>query len=293
MFSFDARTVAPQTALEPVPVNWYKVVITKSNVKPTKNDVNQAYLELVMTIIEGQFKDRQLYVNLNIFNQSQQAVEIAYKQLSAICHVVGQYNVQAQQNAPDNTTPMLHNIPFMAYVVVGTGTNGPNNNVKGFKDIAGNDPGKQGQNQGGTQQPQGGQPGPGFGAQPQPGQGQPGATWNGPQGGTAPGGQYPNGAPQGGQPQQQPQYANPNPNPQQPNNAGWSTGPAPQGQPVQTPQFQPPPPNQQQPQAQPQYAPPGGQQPQGQPQYQQPQPGTFQPGNAPQGGPAGAAPWSR
>jgi len=311
MFSFDARTVAPQTAMEPVPLGWYKCIIVKSNIKPTKNDTSQAFLELVLKIIEGQFADRQVYINLNIFNQSQQAVEIAYKQLSAICHVIGQYNVQAQQNAPDMTTPMLHNIPFMAYIVVGTGTNGPNNNVKGFKDIAGNDPGKQGQ----AQTIPGGAP-QGFGAQPQPGQAQPGGTWAGPQGGMAPGGNMPYGgaAPQqqgggwpggGPQPQQQPnpqpQYQQPNPAPQ--GNGGWSTGPA---QPQATPNYQPPPPNQQ-PQQPQQFAQPQPQQaqpqqpqyqqaaPQGQPQYQQPQPGQFQPqqGPGPQGGPAGAAPWSR
>lgn len=144
-FNFDARTVAPAIGLEPVPEGWYKVVARKSNMKPTKAG-DGGYLELVLEVIEGAFTGRQLFWNLNLFNQSQQAVEIAYKQLSAVCHVTGVYQVSAQ-SGQDNVVPMLHNIPFMVHAIIQQTNQGSLNNIRGCKDVYGNDPGKQGQGQ--------------------------------------------------------------------------------------------------------------------------------------------------
>lgn len=174
MLNFDARTVAPQVTLEPIPQGWYKVVISKSNIKPT-NKGDGGYLDLVCQVIDGQFTGRQVHWNLNLWNPSQQAVEIAYKQLSAICHVIGQFQVQSQ-NVDDTATPTLHNQPFCISVVVTQGEKGPINNIKGCKDVYGNDPGKTA--------------GAGAGAGGAPMVAQPGAPPAGfPQGGFAPPGQ--------------------------------------------------------------------------------------------------------
>lgn len=294
MLNFDARTVAPQTSMLPVPEAWYKVRISKSNIKPTSKG-DGGYLELQCEIIEGQHNGRILYWNLNIFNPSQQAVEIAYKTLSAVSHVTGVFQVNDQQ-VPDSTVPMLHNIPFYVYAVVGQGQQGPINNIRACKDINGNDPGKQGQ---GAPMPQG-LPGGGFQAPSAPGGAPTGGTapggWQGQQGQpaapTGPGGQTwqpgtntpPNPAP--APTQWQPNQPAPQPAPQ-----GWT------GQPAGQPQQQP---------AQPaQPAPAGNWQQPGQPQQGQPQPQPWpqqqqtQPAPAPapagqwqQGQPA-AAPWQR
>jgi len=270
MLNFNARTVQPYVSNEPVPDGWYKVVIAKSNIKPTASG-KSGLLELVLQIIEGQFQNRQIYYNLNVFNESMQASEIAYKQLSAISHVINVYDLQ-DQDVKDTTVPMIHNIPFMVHAVIAQGTNGPINNIRGVKDINGNDPGKsggqpmnqapqQGAWQGGGQ-PQGG-PGPGWqgNASPQGG----GAPSSGPSWSSGapqqPGGQPPQNAPSGGpnwqsgEQQQQPQQ-NTAPPPNQPpqQNGAWQGG----GQ------------------AQPQQ--PGG----------QPQGGQWSPGNAPAN-----PPWQR
>jgi uncharacterized protein DUF669 len=312
LLQFDARTVAPQVSLEPIPQNWYKVAVIKSNIKPTSAG-DSGLLELICQVLEGQYQGRLLYYNLNIFNKSQQATEIAYKQLSALCHVVGQYQVQ-DQNAPDHAVPMLHNIPFYANVVIAQGTKGPINNIVGLRDVNGNEPGKQGMG------PQGGMPGQqpgGFGAPAgaPPGGFQPQQA--GPAGGMAPGGAHPGGwqappnqapgwgggapaggpqpgpgpqqwgPPQGGQPgpgaqPQQQQWGPPNTaqptQPAQGQPGGWTTG-----QPAQ--QAQPPQQQQQPQQGQPQQWTPG--------QNQQPQPGQFQPPPGPGGGAPPNAPWSR
>lgn len=207
MLNFDARTVAPSVGLDPVPEGWYKTVISKSNIKATK-DNESGYLELILSIIEGQYQSRILYWNLNLWNKSQLATEIAYKQLSAISHVTGVFQVNDQPNAQDNATPMLHNIPFMTHAIVKHGNSGPQNEIKGVKDLAGNDPGKQGQGVPAGGPPMGqpvqppAQPPATAPAQPAWGGGAPQTAAPGP----APGGWQPQGQPaQPAQPPAQPQ----------------------------------------------------------------------------------------
>jgi hypothetical protein len=130
---FDARSVDPSQAPAPMPAGDYKVRIIASEPKPTK-DKTGGFLELTLQVLEGQFQNRELIYRLNLFNPSQQAVEIAYRQLSALCHVTGVFNIQDSQQ--------LHGIPFIAMVVIQSG--GIYNEIKGVKDLNGNVPGKAG-----------------------------------------------------------------------------------------------------------------------------------------------------
>lgn len=110
--NFDARTVAPDEGRgDPIPQNWYIMAMTSSEIKPTKNDGHA--LATVFTVMEGQYKGRQVYYNMNIRNANAQTVEIAYKQLSAICHATGRLTV--------GDTVELHNIPLKARVKIRTG----------------------------------------------------------------------------------------------------------------------------------------------------------------------------
>ena len=251
-FNFDATQVAPSTGYEPLPEGWYNVAVSESEIKPTK-DKEGAYLQLTAKVLDGPQMGKVVFIRLNVQNKNQQAVDIAYAELSSICHVTGVYHVQE--------STQLHNIPFQLRVIVKPGDNGPMNEVKGYKDAQGNDPGKAGA--GATQgQPQN------FGAgQPagNPAQGQP------PQGAQAPADQQPpaQGQPPAGQGQWgQPPQGQPDPN------AGQQP-PAQGVQPGQPPAFGGGAPAQQ-------AAPPQGQ-PQGQGGWTQPA----------QGQPAqgGAAPW--
>lgn len=244
--NFDANQVAPNTGYEPVPEGWYNVAISESEIKPTR-DKEGAYLQLKAQVIDGPHTGKPIYIRLNIQNKNQQAVDIAYGELSAICHVTGVYQI--------GDSSQLHGIPFQLRVIVTKGQNGdPGNEVKGYKDARGNEPGKAGAGGGGQPGNFGGAPsgqgqGGGFGGQPQ-GQGNPNAG----QGGQAWGQQNPQ-----GQGQQQP-----------PQGQGWG------GQPQGNPQGQQPPQN----------GPQGGGWGQGQ------QPGQGQPDpNAGQQNPQGGAPW--
>ena len=79
---------------------------------------------------------------LNLYHSNQQTVEIAHRQLSAVCHVTGVFMLQ--------DSAQLHNIPFIVEV-------GPQKNdaqyteVKKVFDIQGNEPGKAGHGQAAAQ----------------------------------------------------------------------------------------------------------------------------------------------
>lgn len=128
--NFDANTVQPQAAIEPVPTDWYTVIIEESEMRPTSKG-DGSFLRLVMKIIDGPYANRKLFTNLNLNNPNPTASEIAYQQLSAICHAVGMLQIQDSQQ--------LHGLPFQVRVTVRPPKDGydAQNECKGFKAVAG------------------------------------------------------------------------------------------------------------------------------------------------------------
>lgn len=104
---FDAREVEPQGTFEPIPAGKYLAVITSSEMKPTKAG-DGSYLELVLQVIEGEYKGRLLWERLNLDNPNPTAVQIARGQLSAVCRAVG---VMTPKDSCE-----LHNLPFVVTV---------------------------------------------------------------------------------------------------------------------------------------------------------------------------------
>lgn len=223
--AFNAQQFDPTQGVGGLPIGKHPVVVDSSEVKPNKEN-NGGYLQLNLKIIDGPQTGTVGAYRLNLYHSNQQTVEIAHRQLSAVCHVTGVFMLQ--------DSAQLHNIPFIAEV-------GPQKNdaqyteVKKVFDINGNEPGKAGQGQApaqpaaaapqgfGQQQQQPQQPAQGFGqppAQQPPAQ----AAWGAPAGQQ----QAPQAAPQdnapawGQQPAQQPPA-------QQPAAAGWQQGAAPAG----------------------------------------------------------------
>jgi hypothetical protein len=97
LLNFDANQVAPSTGVtEALPAGWYNVAMDESTLKPTKDGAGQ-YLEIRFNVLDGQYVGRKLFSRLNIRNQNPVAQEIAYKDLSAICHAVGVLQVQDSQ----------------------------------------------------------------------------------------------------------------------------------------------------------------------------------------------------
>lgn len=106
---FDARTVQPDTGFDTLPAGWYPVMVTASEVKPTK-DGSGLMLVVTYTVIDGQYKNRKVFGRFNIQNKNPQAQEIAYKQLSALAHAVGHLVI--------NDSSELHNKPLQIKVKV-------------------------------------------------------------------------------------------------------------------------------------------------------------------------------
>lgn len=126
--SFDATTVPPSESIEAIPAGWYNAQIDQSEMKPTK-DGSGAYLELRFSILDGQYVNRKVFGRLNLRNANPVAQEIAYKQLSAICHATGVLQVQDSQQ--------LHGRPLKIKVKVraATGDYEASNEISSFKNI--------------------------------------------------------------------------------------------------------------------------------------------------------------
>lgn len=124
--TFDATTVAPQQAFEPIPAGWYAAMIDDSEMRPTK-DGSGAYLLLRFVVMEGQYANRKVFARLNLQNRNETAVNIAQQQLSAICHAIGVFQVADSQQ--------LHGKPMQIKVkyVQAEGNYEASNDVTGFK----------------------------------------------------------------------------------------------------------------------------------------------------------------
>ena len=124
--SFNAANVSPSVVYAPLPAGDYQAIITESETKATKDGQGQ-YLQLKLQIQGGEFAGRVLFDRLNLWNNNQQAQEIAQRALSAICHAVGILQVGDSQE--------LHNRPLIASVKVkpASGNYEANNEIKGYK----------------------------------------------------------------------------------------------------------------------------------------------------------------
>lgn len=199
---FDARTVAPSQGGAAHPAGMFDFQITNTYLKENSAKTG-AMLVVELTSPAGRIENR-----YNVVNPEPKAVEIAQKELSALCHAVGIFHVAFPKN-PDGSPVMnmaghtLRGGRGRMEVAPQTNKDGTPNGymeVKKVFDSQGNEPGK-----------------------------------------------APTGAPQPQQPQQQPQQQaapmtqQPNggwasqPQPQ-PSNTGWATQP--QQQPTQQPQQQ-------------------------------------------------------
>jgi len=127
---FDATQIDPSNDFEHVPADRYKAEITDSDMRDNAKGTGE-YLRLEFTILDGPYAGRKLWTQLNLVNPSTQAVEIAQRELSAICHSVGKLRVQ--------DSIQLHNIPLEINVKVKTSPEyGPQNIIRGYSAISGN-----------------------------------------------------------------------------------------------------------------------------------------------------------
>ncbi len=129
-FNFDASQVAPQQSSGPLPAGVYLAHIVESDVQPLKSG-NGEGLKLTFEVIDGQFKGRKVWENLNIRHTSEDTQRIAQSQLSALCHAVNVIKLM--------DTAALHFKPVRINVTVreAVGQYKANNNIKGYEAAGG------------------------------------------------------------------------------------------------------------------------------------------------------------
>ena len=86
--NFNAAEVQPQQSFDALPPGRYEAIISASEMKDTKAETGQ-YLQLTFDVVGGQYEGRKLWSRLNLVNPNATAVQIAERELSAICHCVG------------------------------------------------------------------------------------------------------------------------------------------------------------------------------------------------------------
>lgn len=220
--SFDATTIAPDQGTPTHPPGMFDATITNTRVQDTRENTGS------MFVVEFTTPAGRIDFRYNLWNQSPQAVEIAGKQLSALCHATGIFRVNF--NNPNGVGAELRGGRCKIEVAPQLSKDGTPNGytqIKRVFDAAGNEPGKapaQAQQPNGFQQPQqqaaqtqpaqSWQPGPGQQTNPAPAA----QGWNNP-------------AP--AQHQQQPAPQQQAPQQQQPN--GWQQAPAGAPGPAQSP----------------------------------------------------------
>ena len=113
--SFDATSVEPTTAQVLLPAGKYRAQIVESEMRVTKNGMGQ-FLWLMLDIIEGDYKGRKIFDQLNLVNPNPTTVEIAQRTLSAICHATAKMHVSDSEE--------LHLIPMTIQVKIRPPKNG-------------------------------------------------------------------------------------------------------------------------------------------------------------------------
>lgn len=123
--SFNPATVEASTSYDPLPAGKYAAIIVDSDMKMTQSGSGQ-YLKLEFDIIDGPYKGRKLWSNLNLVNANDTAVQIARADLSAIAKAinVGEFGDSA----------MLHDKPLQITVKIkpASGQYEAGNEIKGY-----------------------------------------------------------------------------------------------------------------------------------------------------------------
>jgi hypothetical protein len=93
----------------PVPSGEYTMVILDSEIKTSQS--GGKYMSLTHQIVDGPYKDRRIWNNLNLWHEKDQARNMARSSLKQLCYACGIRRVVSD-------TEELHNIPFRALVDV-------------------------------------------------------------------------------------------------------------------------------------------------------------------------------
>ena len=90
VFSFDALKHDPIGTTVKFPEGTYTFEIVKAELKPVKDNPNSGYLELTYRCMEGPMEGNTQAHRFNLYHEKADVSQIARRQLSSVCHVIGQ-----------------------------------------------------------------------------------------------------------------------------------------------------------------------------------------------------------
>lgn len=99
-FNFNAETVSPSQAFDPLPDGWYEIGIVGAEMVQTK-DGSTELLKLTYEVDGNKhpvFANRKVFDRLNVNHANAQPREIAQRNLSAICHAIGKLQLGSESD---------------------------------------------------------------------------------------------------------------------------------------------------------------------------------------------------
>jgi hypothetical protein len=111
--TFDSSTVPEREEFEVLPPGPQTLMIVNSELKDTKAKPGKGAGQMIVLeidVVDGQYSGRKLFERLNIKNDSEKAVEIAYRTLGEIVKAVGKTTIK--------DTTELHNKRFTGVLAV-------------------------------------------------------------------------------------------------------------------------------------------------------------------------------
>jgi hypothetical protein len=125
--NFNAENVEPNTGFDPIPAGRYNLMVEDTDMCETKAG-NGHYLKITFKVIEGEYVNRFIWLNLNLDNPNPKAVEIAQRELSGLCRACGKMSIEDSEE--------LHGEIVSGQVKIKPGTDGysPSNTVGAFKE---------------------------------------------------------------------------------------------------------------------------------------------------------------
>lgn len=110
-FSFDATQVEPDEGrVGPMPAGWWPFMADEAALEPTKDGMGN-YIKVRFTCTEGPHKGSKVWHNFNMKNNSEKAVEIGRKQLSAFMHAINVLKIDHLQQLCN--VPLFLKIKFV------------------------------------------------------------------------------------------------------------------------------------------------------------------------------------
>ena len=123
-FVFDSTGMEPPTDFAPIPADQYDVVVTNTELRPTRTGGQQMVVEL--TVTSGDYANRKLWYRINTACSNPEAVRIGMDQLQRMSLSLGVRSF--------NATEELHGRECIASVIVTHDPKyGDGNDIKSFR----------------------------------------------------------------------------------------------------------------------------------------------------------------